>query len=128
MIKVTIYRNKKHEYYGFDVEGHANFLEEGQDIVCAATSILVINTINSIEQLTKDETSYVQDEEAGSIKYRFSKVASHDAHILMHAMILGLESIEDDNINHDGKFNSYIDIIFKEVWQNDEIKPSVFCS
>ena len=28
--------------------------EEGQDIVCAAVSVLVINTVNAIEQFTDD--------------------------------------------------------------------------
>jgi len=131
MIKVTIYKAKKplldrcpdpadtqqerSVYYGFDVEGHANFLAEGQDIVCAAVSMLVINTINSIERLTDDETSVVQDEDAARIRFRFANFAGHDAHLLVHSMILGLEDIENDCISHDSKFHSYIDIIFKEV-------------
>jgi len=115
MIKVTIYKTRKHHYLGFDVEGHANYLDDGQDIVCAAASILIINTINSIDSFTDDETSCVQDEDAGVIKFRFANHAGHDANILLNSMVLGLESIEDDSVNSDGKFNSYIDIIFKEV-------------
>ena len=37
--------------------------DSGQDIVCAAVSVLVINTMNSIERFTDDETSCVSDEE-----------------------------------------------------------------
>ena len=48
MIQITIYKNKKHEYMGFDVDGHAGFDDSGHDIVCAAVSALVINTINSV--------------------------------------------------------------------------------
>ena len=73
MIHVTIYKTKTHEYAGFDVEGHAGFAESGQDIVCAAVSMLVINTINSIEQLVSDEYTLTSDEEDGVIQFRLSK-------------------------------------------------------
>jgi len=115
MIEVTIYKTKGHEYAGFDVEGHAGYAHKGQDIVCAAVSILVINTINAIGRLTEDKTSLVQCEERGQIHFRFATYASHDAHILMHAMILGLESIQDDLESRLGELNSFIDINFKEV-------------
>jgi uncharacterized protein YsxB (DUF464 family) len=37
---------------GFRTEGHAGYAEYGNDIICAAVSILVMTTINSIEELT----------------------------------------------------------------------------
>ena len=110
MIKATIYTNKYHEFKGFDIHGHAGFAEEGSDIVCAAVSILVINTINAIESFTDEETSCVNNETDGMIKFRFKNRPSHDAALLINTMILGLESIEDDS-----DFEPYIDIIFKEV-------------
>ena len=45
MTKVTILQNSKNECVGFDVYGHAGYADAGEDIVCAAISILVINTI-----------------------------------------------------------------------------------
>ena len=94
MIKVTVYKTRRHDYVGFDVSGHAGYAEAGSDIVCAAVSALVITAINSIERFTKDETSCV----------------SHDAGLLLDSMILGLEEIEDSS-----EHEEYIDIIFKEV-------------
>ena len=110
MIKVTIYKTGGHEYTGFDLAGHAGFDESGRDIVCAAVSALVINTINSIERFTDDETSCVSDEESGEISFRFSQVPSHDASLLLDSMVFGLEEIEENS-----EYESYIDIIFKEV-------------
>jgi len=111
MVEVTIYKTYKHDYVGFDVTGHANPTKErGEDIICAAISMLVINTINSIERYCKDKTSYVSDESAGVIEYRFDTFASHDARLLLHSMILGLESIEDEYHSE-----PFIDIIFEEV-------------
>ena len=49
MIHVTICQNKKGEYLGFDAKGHAGYAEAGDDIVCAAASILMINTANALE-------------------------------------------------------------------------------
>ena len=37
------------------MQGHAGYAEPGQDIVCAAVSALVINTINAIEAFTEDD-------------------------------------------------------------------------
>ena len=110
MIKVTILKTDRQEYAGFDMEGHAGYSEQGQDIVCAAVSALVITTLNSIERFTDDKTSCVSDEDTGSIIFRFSGKPSHDAGLLLDSMILGLEEIEDSN-----DYEKYIDIIFKEV-------------
>ena len=51
MIEVTVYKTMRHEYAGFDMSGHAGYDDIGKDIVCAAVSVLVINTLNSIEVL-----------------------------------------------------------------------------
>lgn len=110
MIKVTIYVNEHHAYTGFDVEGHARLSESGTDIVCSAVSILVLNTLNAFEVFTEDETSCVSDEEEGTIQFRFRKRPSHDAELLMKAMILGFESLEDNS-----EYEPYVDMIFKEV-------------
>lgn len=110
MIQITIYKNKKHEYMGFDVDGHAGFDDSGHDIVCAAVSALVINTINSVERFTSDKTSSVSDEEKGRVEFRFFNSPSQDAELLLKSMILGVEEIENSR-----EYDSYIDIIFKEV-------------
>ena len=110
MINVTIYMDKKQSYTGFDIEGHAGFAAAGEDIVCAAASMLVINTINAIESFTKEETSCVSDEDTGSIQYRFKNCPGHDAGLLMETMVLGLQTMEEDS-----SYKPYIDIIFEEV-------------
>ena len=110
MIRITIYMNEHHVYTGFDVSGHAEFSDPGKDVVCAAVSMLVINTMNALEAYTEDETSHVSDEEEGTIEFRFRRRPSHDADLLVNTMILGLESLEENS-----EYDPYIDIIFKEV-------------
>ncbi len=50
MITMTVFRSDTGIYQGFLCSGHAGFARAGRDIVCAAVSVLVINTVNSIEQ------------------------------------------------------------------------------
>ena len=101
MIHVTIFQNKYKECVGFQTEGHAEYADPGQDIVCAAASILVINTINAIEEFTEDET--------GMISYHLNH-PSKDAQLLLNTMILGLEQMVDDD-----NYAEYIDLTFEEV-------------
>lgn len=110
MIHATIYVNENHAYTGFDFSGHAGYSEGGTDIVCAAASMLVINTLNAIERYTEDNISCISNEEEGMMEFRFLEEPSHDAQLLVKTMLLGLEELEDNN-----EFEPYIDIIFEEV-------------
>ena len=75
MIKVTVYKTVNHDYAGLDrTSGHAGYAEAGSDMVCAAVSVLVINTLNSIERFTSDKISLVSDEETGMIEFRFIRI------------------------------------------------------
>ena len=42
MISVKILRNSASRIVGFEVSGHANYAEYGQDIVCAAVSAFCV--------------------------------------------------------------------------------------
>lgn len=110
MIKVNIYQNAKKEYVGFKAKGHAGMADEGQDIVCAAASVLMMNTINAIELYTKDEASCISDDMGGFIDYQLTSRPTQEAALLLKTMVLGLESIEDEE-----NYEKYIDIIFEEV-------------
>lgn len=107
MVKVTIYQNRDQQLTGFDCEGHAMFSDEN-DIVCAAVSALVINCVNSIEELTHDAFTCDSCEADGMIRFRFSDSMGQDSQLLMRSLILGLQSMESN-------YEAYIDVIFEEV-------------
>ena len=109
MTKVTIYKNVKNECVGFRAFGHAGYAEEGEDIVCAAISVLTINTMNAIEAFTNVEASLEIDEEEGMIDYRI-KNSTKETTLLLDTMILGLEMMVS---NED--YAEYIDLKFEEV-------------
>ena len=110
MIKVTVYKTVNHDYAGLEVLGHAGYSEAGSDVVCAAVSVLVINTLNSIERFTSDKISLVSDEETGMIEFRFIRKPSHDAKLLFKSMVLGLEEIAEDE-----NYREYMDLTYEEV-------------
>ena len=67
MIQVEIIRDASKAYVGFSIKGHAGYAEHGQDIICAAVSVLAQNTVNSIEQFTDDTFSGEIDEKTGRL-------------------------------------------------------------
>ena len=81
MINITV-KKRKGSYLDFLSKGHAGYAEEGQDIVCAAASILVINTINAIEEFTEDDASLISEDEMGMISYHLNH-PSKDAQLLL---------------------------------------------
>ncbi|MBP5304618.1 MAG: ribosomal-processing cysteine protease Prp [Lachnospiraceae bacterium] len=96
MIDIEIRKNDSGCYTGFTVKGHAGFANSGSDIVCSAVSMLVINTINSIEKFTTDKFSVKDDEKKGLIEFEFiSKEISPDSKLLLDAMCLGLSSAQE---------------------------------
>ena len=82
------------KYKGFSTEGHAEFAEEGEDIVCSAISALTINTVNSIEELTDAAFEINTNQEAGSIRMTLNNTESEKAQLLLESLILGLEQLE----------------------------------
>ncbi len=110
MTKVTIYKNEKEECVGFKAFGHAGYAEEGEDIICAALSVLMINTINAIEVFSENDATLESDDEQGLIDYRLTERPTKDTTLLLNAMILGLEDMAD---NED--YEKYIDLKFEEV-------------
>jgi len=92
MITATILRNAQSEIIGFTVENH------GESIVCAAVSMLVLNTVNSIEFLTEDNFTCDYNENGGYLKFSLSDPSSKTAGIgiLLDAMFLGLTSAKKE--------------------------------
>ena len=110
MTKVTVLKNTKNEYVGFHTIGHAGYGKAGEDIVCAAISVLIINTVNAIDAYTEDKFSLKTDEKKGSIEFQLKNSPSHDTTLLLDAMVLGLQMMEDNK-----EYEDYIDLIFEEV-------------
>lgn len=110
MIKAVFFKDSAADYRGFSISGHAGYADFGSDIVCAAVSVLSINTVNSIEAFTKDKFEASIDEKTGSLTCRFPEKISTESTLLIDSLLLGLRGIEEDYTD-----NTYIKISIEEV-------------
>ena len=95
MTEITIYKSKAGEYRKFMCDGHAAYADYGQDIVCAAISVLVINTVNALEEITKEPIQVEADEKAGRISCTFLRQPLLETSVaLMDSLALGLSRID----------------------------------
>ena len=108
MTSITVIK-EDNRVLAFTCNGHAGYARESEDIVCAAISILVVNTINSIEVLTKTVPLVETDEKSGYIHCSFEEDITDDAALLIDSMILGLSQIKEQY------GTKYIDVKIKEV-------------
>ena len=78
--------------------------------MCAAVSILVLNTANSIEKIVKEKILVVKEEQKdGILEVNLSYIKSNDSKVLLKSMVFGLEQIKKKY----GK--KYIEINIREV-------------
>ncbi|MCL2204514.1 MAG: ribosomal-processing cysteine protease Prp [Defluviitaleaceae bacterium] len=94
MITARLSRDAAKRVIAFDVHHH------GDSYVCAAVSMLVINTVNSIEALTDANFSCNHNEEDGGyISFTMESprdtLPGREAGLLLDAMELGLESVAE---------------------------------
>ena len=110
MIKVKLFK-KDDLLIGFSILGHAEYSDNGDDIVCAAVSMLTINTINTFEEILEfDDFSYAIDNMGyGLIDFELLKNFDDEkAQLLLKSFELGVNSLEKE-------YNEYIEISYEGV-------------
>ena len=73
MTKVVFFRSGG-SFYGFEEQGHADYAEAGEDVLCAALSAMTMLIINTVEVAYASDIDYDIDEGATNIRVR-SKAA-----------------------------------------------------
>ena len=106
MIRLSILKDKNGNYKGIKADGHAGFEDIGKDIVWSAVSVLLINTVNSIEKFTASRP-IVND--MAQMEFYFKDTPDEKAVLLMDSLVLGLYGIQKEY----GK--KYLKIKIKEV-------------
>ena len=109
MTTVTFKKTGQGAYRNLTCSGHAGYGKRGSDIVCAALSVLVINTLNSLEELCKLPLDLKTDEGSGLIACSFPEKMDEKAVLLLDSLALGCVSIEKQ---YGGK---YCKVKFEEV-------------
>lgn len=96
MIQAIVYTSGE-KICGFDIAGHANYAPYGEDIVCAAVSLLALATLNSLEaQLGAIQATV--DDEAGRVRcFLLAELSEEQAIIaqsIFRTLEIGLSSVE----------------------------------
>ena len=91
MISVKIRRKGKH-ISSFTVTDH------GDTKVCAAVSLLTLNTVNGIEALTDAAFECEHNPEGGYLQFKL-KDDDPQADLILETMLLGLKSVEENYSN-----------------------------
>lgn len=90
--------------------GHAEYAKKGKaDILCAAISVLVIGTANSLEELAGEQIVVATNEKTGFFKCDFENILQEKSSFLIDSMIFSLENLSREY----GR--KYLQIKFEEV-------------
>lgn len=83
--------------YGIHVRGHAEAGPKGQDIICAAISVLTQNLIYSLERLAEDKIKYVI--EPGWVDINYWDL-SDKGRLLIESFFVGVSGVATASPEH----------------------------
>jgi len=92
MVKVT-YCFQKNSIKAVQIEGHANFSQSGNDIVCAGISAIVIGTLNALAQMQKQQVK-VSNYQNGLVEIKILN-DNQTNQIILTTMLWQLKTISD---------------------------------
>ena len=99
MIRAILWRDAGGQYTGYQLEGHAGWADSGEDIVCAAASVLSITCLNALESVA-GLVPEVTGGDNGSLRVRLpaklTDAQRHDAQVLMGFLRQGLHDLSTD--------------------------------
>ena len=109
MITVTFKKNNGY-YYSFESKGHAQHGEYGEDIVCAAVSVLAQTLVNSIISLGVVEPIYEVYDGYLSCEIPLNKGVLEDIEIqtIFKVIKIGAEGISE-------VYDKYVELLEEEV-------------
>ncbi len=115
MIEVKIYKSNEDHIIRYTVSGHSGYDIKGQDIVCAAVSVLAQNTLNSLVEICgikEEKIDYSIDENGGyldvSIPTQLDESIDIMVQTVLRTMELGIQSIVEN-------YPGYVTLKYGEV-------------
>ena len=93
MVAVTL-RLRDQEITGFDCVGHAGGQPAGENIVCAAVSILTTTCVNALESVAGVVPQAIA--EPGFMRVRLPANAGHDAQVILRSMQQGITDLASE--------------------------------
>lgn len=113
MTEVVIFKDSRDNIVGYIAEGHSGYANHGEDIVCAAISVLTQTALLSLNKVCgireKDIEFGLKD---GYLKVmirgRLEAKAREWANIVLKTMVVGLESVK-------AEYPDFITLKYREV-------------
>lgn len=106
MINVDIKLNDEGQITDVIMDGHADFAEHGQDIVCAGASAVVFGSLNAIIGLTAERPDIDYSDDGGYFHVRSVDTSNEQAQLILQSMLVSLQTIEEE-------YNEYIKLNLK---------------
>ncbi len=109
MTKICVYRNNG-DIVKYTVEGHTEYAESGEDIVCAAVSSLTMATLNGLTDVANIVVGYEMRDAYLEVVLPevLTKTERTHADILLKTLVLSLKNLEE-------QYGEYITITELEV-------------
>lgn len=92
MIQIVIERNSTGQICGFSAQGHADSGPKGNDIVCAAVSVLTDSVFLGLDKHLRRDLSWSAD--SGDISVRLTQEPDELTEAIFATMFLGLSEIQ----------------------------------
>ena len=94
--------------------GHAGYAKKklfgkNPDILCSAISMIIISTMNSLEELAGETLTVTSNEETGFIKCDFEGVLQEKSSFLVESMVFSLQNLSKEY------GEQYLQVKFEEV-------------
>ena len=92
---------QNHDFHTFEISGHADYNEEGLDIVCAGISATVITSLNLLMKLIGHSYKFNENQEEGYInfeiiKFDIEKTTYDFVELIISNLINSLQDIEEN--------------------------------
>jgi uncharacterized protein YsxB (DUF464 family) len=110
MIKVVITRNTKGSITGFNISGHADYADEGLDIVCSAVSVTAYTAAGALEDLADIRRCYRESDGHLTITLpqEMTDQQKTTVGIIMETTAIGFKQIELS-------YGKHVSVVEKEV-------------
>ena len=100
-----IIHSKEDKIVSFEITGHAGYADAGEDIVCAAVSVLAIETVNSIDKMVSHQMTVEEASDEGGylfaqIKPNLTAEQAQVTQILLQHLYFSLEDVANTYPNY----------------------------
>ncbi len=111
MTKVTILK-KNDKIFSVECDGHTNYGEKGEDIVCASLSSIVQTAVLGLLMIASLELDMKRDDEAGYLKFtlpeKLNSTQDVQACAILDTMLCGISDLYES-------FSDYIELEVKNA-------------